>query len=127
MALGWKILIPGSLVWIMMIATIRDWRRHGGSTGLYIVGGFVLALFLGIVWMWETGAERRRAKLEPPADEPGAVPAAGSSGQVQGFPVPPLDLPHYHGIGVTAAGQPEGSRTLLDAGAASNGQEGSGA
>jgi NADH-quinone oxidoreductase subunit H len=127
MALGWKILIPGSLVWIMMIATIRDWRRHGGSTGLYIVGGFVLVLFLAIVWLWETGAERRRAMLEPPSDEPEAASAAVRPGQVQGFPVPPLDLPHYHGIGVTEAGHPEGSRTLLDAGAASNGQEVTGA
>src|SRR5580692_3477008 len=40
MAFGWKVLIPGSLVWIMMIATIRVWRREGGSPGLYIVGGF---------------------------------------------------------------------------------------
>jgi NADH-quinone oxidoreductase subunit H len=127
MALGWKILIPGSLVWIMMIATIRAWRRHGGSAGIYIVGGVVLVLFLAMVWIWETGAERRRAALEPPADEPGTAPAAGPSGPAQSFPVPPLDLPHYHGIGVTAAGQPEGSRTLLDAGAASNGQEVSGA
>jgi NADH-quinone oxidoreductase subunit H len=127
MALGWKILIPGSLVWIMMIATIRDWRRHGGSTGLYIVGGFVLVLFLALVWIWETGAERKRAMLEPPGDEPEAAPGAGPSGQAQGFPVPPLDLPHYHGIGVRPAGQPEGSRTLLDAGATSNGQEVAGA
>src|SRR5690349_16991569 len=39
MALGWKILIPGSLVWILMIATIRVWRRQGTSTGVYIIGG----------------------------------------------------------------------------------------
>ena len=96
MALGWKILIPGSLVWIMMIATIRVWRRQGGSTGIYIIGGFVLVLFLMIVWVWETGAERRRTRLESlsqpePPDE--AQP---------GFPVPPLDLPHYHGVGTAS-------------------------
>ena len=106
MSLGWKILIPGSLVWIMMIATIRVWRRQGGSTGVYIVGGFVLVLFLGIVWVWETGAERRRTLLEgdvggEPDAEPQAVQGTGYPGvpgQPQGFPVPPLDLPHYHGI-----------------------------
>ena len=125
MAFGWKVLIPGALVWIMMIATIRVWRRHGGSPGLYIIGGFVLLLFLGLVWVWETGAERRRARLEgvdgEPADEPvPSTPAvAGVPTQPSGFPVPPLDLPHYHGIGVTPAGQPQGppgGRTLLDAG-----------
>jgi NADH-quinone oxidoreductase subunit H len=121
MALGWKILIPGSLVWILMIATIRAWRRHGGSPGVYIVAGCVLLLFLGVVWVWETGAERRRAALEEAADPvPAGPPPAmaadgGPPGPVQTFPVPPLDLPHYHGIGVPG-GQPEGARTLLDAG-----------
>jgi NADH-quinone oxidoreductase subunit H len=126
MALGWKILIPGSLVWILMIATIRAWRRHGGSPGIYIVAGFVLLLFLGIVWVWETGAERRRAALEEAMQPPPAPPPAGPGGAhppaapaphtaAGSFPVPPLDLPHYHGIGVPG-GRPEGARTLLDAG-----------
>ena len=132
MALGWKILIPGSLVWILMIATIRAWRRHGGSPGVYIVAGVVLLLFLGLVWVWETGAERRRAALAEAAGEPARppayAPAAGPAGghppaspaphtTARGFPVPPLDLPHYHGTGVPG-GQGEGARTLLDAGVA---------
>jgi len=120
MALGWKILIPGSLVWILMIATIRVWRRQGTSTGLYIIGGFVLLLFLGIVWVWETGAEKRRARLQPAAEEPGGAVGPAEAGEPAagppGFPVPPLDLPHYHGIGVAPAGQPDAPRTLLDAG-----------
>jgi NADH-quinone oxidoreductase subunit H len=119
MAFGWKVLIPGSLVWIMMIATIRAWRRQGGSPGLYIVGGFVLLLFIGLLLVWETGAERRRARLagedEEPAAEPGPAAPGGTDTAARGFPVPPLDLPHYHGIGVTAGGQPGGPRTLLDA------------
>ena len=111
MALGWKILIPGSLVWIMMIATIRIWRRQGGSAGLYIVAGGVLVLFLAIVWVWETGAERRRAMLAGETDDqappPGAGQLPGDPGQPggQGFPVPPLDLPHYHGVGVAPGGR----------------------
>ena len=39
MAFGWKVLIPASLAWILMIATIRVWRQHGGSAPVYIVGG----------------------------------------------------------------------------------------
>jgi NADH-quinone oxidoreductase subunit H len=121
MALGWKVLIPGSLVWILMIATIRVWRRQGGSPGVYIVGGFVLLLFLGIVWVWETGAEKRRDQLASaaeaePAGEAGRPAAGGPAAQPHGFPVPPLDLPHYHGIGVQPAGRPEEPRALLDAG-----------
>ena len=132
MSLGWKILIPGSLVWILMIATIRVWRRQGGSTGVYIVGGLVLLLFLGIVWVWETGAEQRRARLQPaPAEEPGGAAGQAEAGEPAagppGFPVPPLDLPHYHGVGVAPADRPDAPRTLLDAGMTSNGKEVTGA
>ena len=118
MALGWKVLIPGSLVWILMIATIRVWRRQGGSTGLYIVGGLVLLLFLGLVWVWETGAEKRRARLQRPggrARRPGrrrprlASPRRGR--RVSRFP--PLDLPHYHGSGWSRPAEPDEPRTLL--------------
>jgi NADH-quinone oxidoreductase subunit H len=129
MALGWKILIPGSLVWIMMIATIRVWRRQGGSAGLYIVAGLVLVFFLALVWVWETGAERRRARLDGTDDA--AAEAAGAAGgaavQRGGFPVPPLDLPHYHGVGVSGAGQPAAAGTLLGTGTASDGKEVTGA
>src|SRR5437764_2258481 len=115
MALGWKILIPGSLVWIMMIATIRVWRRQGTSTGLYIMAGFVLLLFLGLIWVWETGAERRRARLQPPGGVPGGAAGLTAAGEPPAFPVPPLDLPHYHGIGVGEAGRADAPRALLDA------------
>jgi NADH-quinone oxidoreductase subunit H len=129
MSLGWKVLIPGSLVWIMMIATIRVWRRQGGSTGVYIVGGFVLLLFLTIVWVWETGAEKRRARLEPLSEEELAAGATEEpdATRPRGFPVPPLDLPHYHGIGVSPGAQQEAPATLLDAGAMTTGKEISGA
>ena len=39
MKLGWKVLIPGALGWMLIVATIRVWRRQGGSTGVYMVGG----------------------------------------------------------------------------------------
>jgi NADH-quinone oxidoreductase subunit H len=131
MALGWKILIPGSLVWILMIATIRVWRRQGTSTGLYIVAGLVLLLFLGLIWVWETGAEKRRARLQPPGGVPGGAAGLTAGGEPPAFPVPPLDLPHYHGIGVGEAGRADAPRALLDAPRAgppaSNGKEVTGA
>jgi NADH-quinone oxidoreductase subunit H len=127
MALGWKILIPGSLVWILMIATIRVWRRQGASDGLYIVGGFVLVLFLAIIWVWEAGAERRRAALAgETAQQAAADLPTGEPGTPPGFPVPPLDLPHYHGLGVAPAGDPAGVSPLA-LGTPSNGKEVTGA
>jgi NADH-quinone oxidoreductase subunit H len=97
MALGWKILIPASLAWILMIATIRVWRTHGGSTPVYIVAGAIVAALMGLAWMADAAAEKRRASREEPAltAPPGGEPPGGP-----GFPVPPLDLPHYHGAGV---------------------------
>jgi NADH-quinone oxidoreductase subunit H len=118
MAFGWKVLIPASLAWILMIATIRVWRQHGGSAPVYIVGGAILGGLLLLAWAGDVAAERRRAAAAPATDTAAAsegasgapasatvapAPAtAGAEAGAGGFPVPPLDLPHYHGVGVTA-------------------------
>src|ERR1700758_1919186 len=52
MALGWKILIPASIVWILLIATVRAWRNDSHSTAVYVVGGLVLLLILALVTFW---------------------------------------------------------------------------
>jgi NADH-quinone oxidoreductase subunit H len=115
MAFGWKVLIPASLAWILMIATIRVWRQHGGSTPVYIVGGAILGALLLLAWLGDVAAEKRRAAAAPPAaaaaasgaPAPGTATSApatvGAEAGTGGFPVPPLDLPHYHGVGVTAS------------------------
>jgi len=91
MALGWKVLIPAGLAWTLLIATLRVWRRQGGSTGVYIVGGLIVVVLLALAFAWdfatERAAERRVAQDEENAEEDASA-----------FPVPPMDLPHYHGI-----------------------------
>ncbi len=90
MALGWKILIPAALAWTLLIATLRVWRRQGGSTGVYVVGGGIVLVLLALAFAWDFAAERaaeRRAAMEDEAAETDAG----------AFPVPPMDLPHYHG------------------------------
>jgi len=97
-----------------MIATIRVWRQqHHHSVAVYIIGGAIIAALILLAWAGDVAAERRRtaaAEAAQPggAAEPGTAlePSAASAGAVA-FPVPPLDLPHYHGIGV--AGSPAGS------------------
>ncbi len=101
MKLGWKVLIPVSLAWIMMIATIRVWRSQGGSVPVYIVGGAILAALLALAWAGDMASERRRVAREGPADDEEMEGGQSPSG-APSFPVPPLDLPHYHGIGVAA-------------------------
>ena len=111
MRLGWKVLIPGALVWIMLIATIRVWRRQGGSPGVYIVAGLIIAGLIALAWAWDVSEARRARQAEEiEAAEAEAEAAAGA------FPVPPLDLPHYHGIGVFAEGAPVPAGTADSAG-----------
>jgi NADH-quinone oxidoreductase subunit H len=109
MRFGWKVLIPASLVWILVIATIRVWRTHGGSPGVYIVGGLLLVAMLALLFMADTAMQRRQeaAAEVTPVDEDSrtAVVPAGRGDDPVAFPVPPLDLPHYHGIGVTVSGE----------------------
>ena len=104
-------LIPGALVWIMLIATIRVWRRQGGSPGVYIVAGLIIAGLIALAWAWDVSEARRARQAEEiEAAEAEAEAAAGA------FPVPPLDLPHYHGIGVFAEGAPVPAGTADSAG-----------
>ena len=95
MRLGWKVLIPGALAWTLMIATIRVWRRQGGSIGVYIVGGAIIVVLMLLAWGWDTTAAKR-AKEESELD----AAEAEAEAEPGAFPVPPMDLPHYHGIGV---------------------------
>jgi NADH-quinone oxidoreductase subunit H len=96
MALGWKVLIPASVVWILMIATIKAWRIDTHSAAVYVTGGLVLILIVILVMLWDSSAQRgereRTAALAPPGE--------ALEKREPTFPVPPLDLPHYHGIGL---------------------------
>ncbi|GAA1422629.1 NADH-quinone oxidoreductase subunit NuoH [Streptomyces thermospinosisporus] len=85
MKLGWKVLIPVSVVWLMLVATVRALRNENydfADIALYI-GAAVLALLLlsFVADMFRA----RKAKQAPPAKAPAEFdPMAG------GFPVPPL-------------------------------------
>ena len=104
MRLGWKVLIPGALTWTLVVATARVYRRQGGSPAVYIVGGLIIVVLLALLWRWESSGQRaerlaREAEEESAAEAERPAPAAP-------FPTPPLDLPHYHGIGLTGSGRP---------------------
>ena len=106
MALGWKVLIPASLAWTLIIATLRVWRRQGGSTPIYIVAALIVAALLALWLGWDFSAQRRARAAE--AEEERVAEHEREHGPA--FPVPPLNLPHYHGIGlgvpVSGAGLP---------------------
>jgi NADH-quinone oxidoreductase subunit H len=106
MAIGWKVLIPLSIVWILFIGVIRAWKLNFNSTAIYAVAGIVLVLLIALVMAWDNAAQQRALRNLPAGPEPAEPgPPATLAGQPENsaFPVPPLDLPHYHGVGLPAA------------------------
>ena len=99
MAIGWKFLIPVSIIWILLVATVRAWRLDSHSTAPYVVFGLVIVLILALITMWDSLAQQRAARFA--AAEETDLAEAGTTEPATGFPVPPLDLPHYHGVGVS--------------------------
>lgn len=111
MKLGWRVLIPASLAWIIVVAAIRLIRNEGIATGqLVVVLGIVLGAFLIASYLWDATVGRRRAgeqeAAEREAEAGGEQPEDPMAG---GYPVPPLDAPHYHGANSTSKGVKSGA------------------
>ncbi|AIJ20582.1 NADH-quinone oxidoreductase subunit NuoH [Amycolatopsis methanolica] len=79
MKLGWKVLVPANLVWIVIISSIRAIRNNGGlTTGQILIGGAVVVVVAVAIALLVP------EKKQPDSD---SVPVTGG-----GFPLPPLDL-----------------------------------
>jgi NADH-quinone oxidoreductase subunit H len=124
MALGWKILIPFSIVWLLLVATVRALREDNHSPVVYAVAGVVLILFVLLITFWDNGYQKHLARIAPegPAaveeedewdyDDDGELIKVEKRAVEPRFPVPPLDLPHYHGLELdTADGSVRGEAT----------------
>jgi NADH-quinone oxidoreductase subunit H len=98
MAIGWKFLIPVSIVWLLLVATVRAWRLDSNSKVPYVVLGIVIVLILALITMWDSAAQQRAARYA--TAEETDLAEAGTIEPATGFPVPPIDLPHYHGVGL---------------------------
>ena len=81
MKLGWKVLIPASLVWIFGVSIVRVIQNEGGvdQQTLLIIAGVIVALLLASAFIPE----------KKPADEP-AEPAGDFDAFAGGYPVPPM-------------------------------------
>ncbi|MFF0815115.1 NADH-quinone oxidoreductase subunit NuoH [Rhodococcus sp. NPDC003318] len=87
MNLGWKVLIPASLLWIMLVATARALRieGHDAAAVTLVVAGVIVALgLLVLLWRLLRHRKARTAVSAAPPEPPPFDPMAG------GFPVPPL-------------------------------------
>ena len=108
MKLGWKVIIPISLLWIVVVATVRAISNQAtlDRQDILIWGGIALAVLLVLSIGWDYVAGRREAV---PAAEPEPFDAFAG-----GHPVPPL--PHQKPVAVSAAAASSGSGSADDVG-----------
>ncbi|MFS8477856.1 MAG: NADH-quinone oxidoreductase subunit NuoH [Micromonosporaceae bacterium] len=105
MRLGWKVLLPLNLAWILLLAGVRTMQNQdvSGRDRFLIIGGFVVVVAL-VTMLWPS----RKAEPAPTAAERLAQRPPGS------FPVPPLDLqvpvsPRAKRLEAQRVGDPGGS------------------
>lgn len=106
MRLGWKVLVPISLLWILTIFAIRVWRNTSGGqnvVALLFVIGIVLVAVLVVAF------------LVPDRERPEPVVELASD-----YPVPPLDLavptPSRHKLRARTAAAAAAKQPALTAG-----------
>jgi len=86
MALGWKVLIPISLAWIMIVSIVRTLRLQGHDSWpvvLAFAGAIAVVAIAGALW---NTVRRKSARTRAPAVEP----------QPGAFPVPPIPAKEVH-------------------------------
>ena len=101
MKLGWKVLIPVSLVWIVAVAAVRVYRSEGVDLQRLLVGAAVVLAILVVLYLFlpepkqAPAADDRIVELEPDeaeelegeAEEPAKARRPVFAG---GYPVPPM-------------------------------------
>ncbi|MGX9673527.1 NADH-quinone oxidoreductase subunit NuoH [Mycobacterium sp. HM-7] len=86
MALGWKVLIPISLAWIMIVSIVRTLRLQGYDSWpvvLAFAAAIAVVAIAGALW---NAMRRKSARIPSPVAEP----------QPGAFPVPPIPAKEVH-------------------------------
>lgn len=107
MRFGWKVLIPVSVLWILVIATIRGVSDEYGLAvkPLAITAGVLLSVFV----IWKLGANVKRRRVQNLSEN--TIPEKFKPNR-GGFPVPPLPGQEY---------RPARRTVVADVGAAGDG------
>ncbi|MET7637368.1 NADH-quinone oxidoreductase subunit NuoH [Streptomyces sp. NPDC005438] len=88
MQLGWKVLIPVSMAWLMLVATVRAMRNEEIAFGNIVLWvGSAALLVLLIAFLVDVFREREEEKK---AQEAEAEPSKPFDPMAGGYPVPPL-------------------------------------
>ncbi|SDP87697.1 NADH dehydrogenase subunit H [Actinopolyspora xinjiangensis] len=104
MNLGWKVLVPLSLVWICAVTAIRGIREADllGSQQFLFIGGGIVVLLLLVAFLVPDRQPPEQEQQEPVA------PLSGG-----GYPVPPLDLKVPESPRETRVSATSGTRSRL--------------
>jgi NADH-quinone oxidoreductase subunit H len=98
MRLGWKVLIPVSIAWILLVSTVRALVNQKASRADILIGGVLIVVVLvAIAWIWDAAAARRAKAVEAERQAAYAASQAARDPMAGGYPVPPMDAPHYRG------------------------------
>jgi NADH-quinone oxidoreductase subunit H len=89
MKFGWKVLIPVSIVWIIVVAIARVLRNDVDFSNqtLLLVGAAVIVVLLLVSWAFQVRSDRKQAALDAAAAAEAEVVFEAAAG---GFPVPPM-------------------------------------
>ena len=82
MQFGWKVLIPVSLFWILVVATLRLLSKQGTSrTGLLIFSGIVVAIVMFVNVAFDNAKQKKKNTPRPTLSKPDfAVPELPNKG-----------------------------------------------
>jgi NADH-quinone oxidoreductase subunit H len=64
MKFGWKVLVPVSLVWILLVATVRTVQLHVENTRPWWISGIVIVAVLFLIVAIDPGHKKRMQQLE---------------------------------------------------------------
>ena len=89
MKFGWKLLIPVSIIWILIVATARALRNDVdlSNQSLLLVGAAVIVLLLLVSWAFQAKSDRKQAELDAAAAAEAESVFESAAG---GYPVPPM-------------------------------------
>lgn len=95
MELGWKLLIPVSLLWVVAIGAMRYAGTYGTKPRLAVLAGLLVVMFVGI-WAW--GRSQQRKELQEQEEDEAYYEQVEDDPAAVGYPVPSLDVPHLRDV-----------------------------
>ncbi|MQA77550.1 MAG: NADH-quinone oxidoreductase subunit NuoH [Streptosporangiales bacterium] len=95
MKLGWKVLIPVALGWVMFVGAMRHATSYGTTPRIIVAVALFVVLIAGYA-LWDR-SQRRRERAEAAEDEDYAK-RIEEDPMAAGYPVPTLDAPHLRDV-----------------------------